>query len=93
MGRKNLFHSTFDDWKNQNDDGSNSQLMHREGPQALAAFHGKTGYASLGEEAPDNFSKADPNSRGLGYSDLKQAYSKTLLTENSMTGLLQKRHY
>jgi hypothetical protein len=40
------------------------------------AFHGKTGYSELGVDRVDDFSNADPNSRNLGYTDLKQAYSK-----------------
>jgi len=70
-----VFNSTFDNWKAENDDGKNQQIMRRDEPDALVSYRSKTSFAELGVEAPDNFSKADPNSRSLGYSDLKQAYS------------------
>lgn len=70
-----VFNSTFDNWKAENDDGKNQQIMRRDDPDALVSYRSKTSFAELGSDTPNNFSKADPNSRSLGYSDLKQAYS------------------
>jgi curved DNA-binding protein CbpA len=70
-----VFNSTFDNWKAENDDGVTQQIMRRDEPDALVSYRSKTSFAELGGETPNNFSKADPNSRSLGYSDLKQAYS------------------
>ena len=72
----NNFNSMFEDWKEQ-DENLGNEIMLREEPNALMAFHGKTGFTELGVDRIDDFTNADPNSRNLGYTDLKQAYSKS----------------
>ena len=69
------FNSTFEDWKDQ-DEHLGREIVLSDGPQALAAYHGKTGYTELGVDSIDDYTNADPSSRGIGYTDLKQAYSK-----------------
>ena len=70
-----VFNSTFENWKDE-DENLSREIVLRDEPNALMAFHGKTGYSELGVDRVDDFSNADPNSRNLGYTDLKQAYSK-----------------
>jgi len=69
------FNSTFEDWKDQ-DENLGREIVRSDGPSALAAYHGKTGYTELGVEKIDDYTNADPSSKGLGYTDLKQAYSR-----------------
>jgi hypothetical protein len=69
------FNSTFEDWKDK-DENLGREIVLSEGPSALSAYHGKTGYTELGIDKIDDYTNADPNSKGLGYTDLKQAYSR-----------------
>ncbi len=69
------FNSTFEDWKEQ-DENLGREIVLSDGPQALAAYHGKTGYTELGVDSVSDYTNADPSSRGIGYTDLKQAYSR-----------------
>ncbi len=69
------FNSTFEDWKEQ-DENLGREIVLSDGPQALAAYHGKTGYTELGLDSVSDYTNADPSSRGIGYTDLKQAYSR-----------------
>ena len=70
-----VFNSQFENWKEE-DENLNREIVLRDEPTALVAFHGKTGYSELGVDRVDDFSHSDPNSRGIGYTDLKQAYSR-----------------
>ena len=70
------FNSMFEDWKDQ-DEHLGREIVLRDEPNALMAYHGKTGFTELGVDRIDDFTNADPNSRNLGYTDLKQAYSKS----------------
>jgi hypothetical protein len=72
----NNFNSMFEDWKDQ-DEHLEKEIVLRDEPNALMAYHGKTGFTELGVDRIDDFTNADPNSRNLGYTDLKQAYSKS----------------
>jgi hypothetical protein len=69
------FNTMFENWKDT-DEELGKEIVLSEGPQALMAFHGKTGFVELGVDRIDDFTHADPNSRNLGYTDLKQAYSR-----------------
>lgn len=68
-----VFNSTFENWKDE-DTNLNREIVLRDEPSALVAF-GRTGYTELGLDKVDDFSNAE--GRGLGYTDLKQAYSKS----------------
>jgi hypothetical protein len=70
-----VFNSQFENWKDE-DENLHREIVLRDEPTALVAFHGKTGYSELGVDRVDDFSHSDPNSRGIGYTDLKQAYSR-----------------
>ena len=70
-----VFNSQFENWKDE-DENLHREIVLRDEPNALVAFHGKTGYSELGIDRVDDFSHSDPNSRGIGYTDLKQAYSR-----------------
>ncbi len=70
-----VFNSQFENWKDE-DENLHREIVLRDEPTALVAFHGKTGYSELGVDRVDDFSHSDPNSKGIGYTDLKQAYSK-----------------
>ena len=76
-----VFNSTFENWKDE-DENLSREIVLRDEPNALVAFHGKTGYAELGVDRVDDFGNADPNSRNLGYTDLKQAYSRNGIINN-----------
>ncbi len=67
-----VFNSTFENWKDE-DTNLNREIVLRDEPSALVAF-GRTGYTELGVDKVNDFSNAE--GRGLGYTDLKQAYSK-----------------
>jgi curved DNA-binding protein CbpA len=69
------FNTMFENWKDE-DEELGREIVLSEGPRALMAYHGKTGFTELGVDKIDDFTKADPNSRNLGYTDLKQAYSR-----------------
>lgn len=68
-----VFNSTFENWKDE-DSNLNREIVLRDEPSALVAF-GRTGYTELGVDKVNDFSNAE--GRGLGYTDLKQAYSKS----------------
>jgi curved DNA-binding protein CbpA len=67
-----VFNSTFENWKDE-DENLHREIVLRDEPSALVSFNGKTGFSELGVDRVDDFSNSD---RGLGYTDLKQAYSK-----------------
>jgi len=67
-----VFNSTFENWKDE-DENLHREIVLRDEPSALVSFNGKTGFSELGLDRVDDFSNSD---RGLGYTDLKQAYSK-----------------
>ena len=67
-----VFNSTFENWKDE-DENLHREIVLRDEPTALVSFNGKTGFSELGVDRVDDFSNTD---RGLGYTDLKQAYSK-----------------
>jgi curved DNA-binding protein CbpA len=67
-----VFNSTFENWKDE-DENLHREIILRDEPTALVSFNGKTGFSELGVDRVDDFSNSD---RGLGYTDLKQAYSK-----------------
>ncbi len=69
------FNAMFENWKDE-DEELGKEIVLSEGPQALMAYHGKTGFVELGVDRINDFTNADPNSRNLGYTDLKQAYSR-----------------
>ncbi len=67
-----VFNSTFENWKDE-DENLHREIVLRDEPKALVSFNGKTGFSELGVDRVDDFSNTE---RGLGYTDLKQAYSK-----------------
>jgi hypothetical protein len=69
------FNTMFENWKDE-DEELGKEIVLSDGPNALMAFHGKTGFSELGVDRIDDFTNADPNSKNLGYTDLKQAYSR-----------------
>jgi curved DNA-binding protein CbpA len=78
-----VFNSTFENWKDQ-DEHLSREIVVRDEPQALVLS--KTGYSELGVDRIDDFSKSDINARNLGYTDLKQAYSRNgIMNTKSIT--------
>ncbi len=68
-----VFNSTFENWKDQ-DEHLSREIVVRDEPQALVLS--KTGYSELGVDTINDFTKSDINNKNLGYTDLKQAYSR-----------------
>jgi hypothetical protein len=81
-----VFNSTFENWKDKDEHLSreNMEIVVRSEPQALVLS--KTGYSELGVDTINDFSKSDINARNLGYTDLKQAYSRNgIMNTKSIT--------
>jgi curved DNA-binding protein CbpA len=78
-----VFNSTFENWKDQ-DEHLSREIVVRDEPQALVLS--KTGYSELGVDRIDDFTKSDINNKNLGYTDLKQAYSRNgIMNTKSIT--------
>lgn len=72
-----LFNNTFENWKDDTEDITCQEIVKRDDPRQMVLT--TAGHVDLDHKDIDDFSQVQPHNKGVGFTDLKKAYTKTNL--------------